>query len=402
MGSWPRGRLDSTRPESNSCSQSEGSRPPTPWLTYKCPQTPPVSFAESMTASHALGLDDRTCPMWSSTKVLPPRPAASPPSPQRAPSRAHTILQLMLGFEDRPLWSVWAINSTPGGREHRALEWLVLVKRPGCTLSPPPACTHRVHLPSGAGQDWGNCPKPGTRSVGQVGGPCLHLRGGRQMSQDHDHPIPGHGRVSAVRDPSSFTWAAPKALAEFLAPRDVTKGLNPVDPMNPDHFRKCLTALPCSLFSGPTSTTFSLLDAHRFSLLRNHPRRVAANWREEKRKEGELGVGGERGRGALKRPPRAQVMGSKVIPKPLGLVGVFGWLVLYCVFSGPRLRHMEIPRLEVELAPGLHHIHTCNLHHSSRQHWILNPLSEARDGNSILMDSSRVLNLPSHNRNSRA
>ena len=34
--------------------------------------------------------------------------------------------------------------------------------------------------------------------------------------------------------------------------------------------------------------------------------------------------------------------------------------------------------------------HVCNLHHTSRQHWILNPPSEARDGTHILMDTSRV------------
>ena len=42
----------------------------------------------------------------------------------------------------------------------------------------------------------------------------------------------------------------------------------------------------------------------------------------------------------------------------------------------------------------------CNLHHSSWQHWILNPLSEARNQALILMDTSWVLNLLSHNRNS--
>jgi len=30
-------------------------------------------------------------------------------------------------------------------------------------------------------------------------------------------------------------------------------------------------------------------------------------------------------------------------------------------------------------------------------HWILNPLNEARDGTRILMDTSRILNLLSHN-----
>ena len=33
---------------------------------------------------------------------------------------------------------------------------------------------------------------------------------------------------------------------------------------------------------------------------------------------------------------------------------------------------------------------TCDLHHSSGQHQILNPLSEAREGTCILMDPSRV------------
>ena len=32
----------------------------------------------------------------------------------------------------------------------------------------------------------------------------------------------------------------------------------------------------------------------------------------------------------------------------------------------------------------------CDLHHSSQQCWILNLLSEARDGICILMDTSRV------------
>ena len=52
-------------------------------------------------------------------------------------------------------------------------------------------------------------------------------------------------------------------------------------------------------------------------------------------------------------------------------------------------QHMKVPRLGVELAPQLPAYTTttatwdlnrvCDLHHSSRQCWILNPLSEARD-----------------------
>ena len=42
----------------------------------------------------------------------------------------------------------------------------------------------------------------------------------------------------------------------------------------------------------------------------------------------------------------------------------------------------------------------CDLHHSSRQCWILKPLSKARDQTCILMDASQVHNLLSHNGNS--
>ena len=61
---------------------------------------------------------------------------------------------------------------------------------------------------------------------------------------------------------------------------------------------------------------------------------------------------------------------------------------------------MEIPRLEVELELqllayttatatwGLSHI--CNLHLSSQQCHILNPLSKSRDQTCILMDASHI------------
>ena len=41
-----------------------------------------------------------------------------------------------------------------------------------------------------------------------------------------------------------------------------------------------------------------------------------------------------------------------------------------------------------------------DLHHSSWQHQILNPPSEAKDRTHILMDASWILNPLSHNRNS--
>jgi len=61
---------------------------------------------------------------------------------------------------------------------------------------------------------------------------------------------------------------------------------------------------------------------------------------------------------------------------------------------------MEVPRLEVELELQLPAYATatatgdpssiCNLHHSSQQHQIPDPLSEARDQNHLFMDTSQI------------
>ena len=61
---------------------------------------------------------------------------------------------------------------------------------------------------------------------------------------------------------------------------------------------------------------------------------------------------------------------------------------------------MEVPRLGVQLELHLLAYATatamqdlscvCDLHHSSQQHRILNPLSEARDQTCVLMDAHRV------------
>ena len=73
---------------------------------------------------------------------------------------------------------------------------------------------------------------------------------------------------------------------------------------------------------------------------------------------------------------------------------------------------MEVPRLKVKserqlpayttATATLDPRHMCDLSYSSRQRWILSPLSEARDRTCILMDTSQVLNPLSHNRNSLA
>jgi len=64
---------------------------------------------------------------------------------------------------------------------------------------------------------------------------------------------------------------------------------------------------------------------------------------------------------------------------------------------------MEVPRLGVESEPHLPAyptaIATPDPSCCSWQHWILNPLIEARDGTHILMDTSQVLNPLSHNGN---
>ena len=78
-------------------------------------------------------------------------------------------------------------------------------------------------------------------------------------------------------------------------------------------------------------------------------------------------------------------------------------------FFRATLRHEEVPGLGVELELQLTAYTTatemqdpsciCNLHHSSQQHQILNPLSEARDRTHIYVDTSGILNLPSHSGN---
>ena len=83
------------------------------------------------------------------------------------------------------------------------------------------------------------------------------------------------------------------------------------------------------------------------------------------------------------------------------IVGFFCLFVcLFLVFLGLHSRHMEVPRLGVqqELQQLAHAgaIATqgpsciCDLHHSSQQLQILNPLSESRDRTRVLMDASQI------------
>ena len=83
----------------------------------------------------------------------------------------------------------------------------------------------------------------------------------------------------------------------------------------------------------------------------------------------------------------------------LKLVGLFGgFFCLFFCFLGPHSQHVEAPRLGVKselqvpayttATPDPSHV--CDLHHSSQQHQILNPLSEAWDQTCNLMGPSRI------------
>ena len=79
---------------------------------------------------------------------------------------------------------------------------------------------------------------------------------------------------------------------------------------------------------------------------------------------------------------------------------IFIYLFSFFVFLEPRPWLMEVSRLGVKLklqllayttATATQDLsHTCDWHHSSWQHQILNPLSEARNWTCILIDTSEV------------
>ena len=81
---------------------------------------------------------------------------------------------------------------------------------------------------------------------------------------------------------------------------------------------------------------------------------------------------------------------------------LYSFLVCFCFwpFLGPPLQHMEVPSPEVQSELLLPAYATatampdtsciCNLHHSSWQHRILKPLSEAKGGTRILTVPSQI------------
>ena len=95
---------------------------------------------------------------------------------------------------------------------------------------------------------------------------------------------------------------------------------------------------------------------------------------------------------------RGQQRGGLLDPLPKQIS--FFFFFSFLPFLGLHPRHMEVPRLGVqwELQPPAYARATamqdlsrvCELHHSSRQRQILNPLSEARDRTCNLMVPSRI------------
>ena len=75
-------------------------------------------------------------------------------------------------------------------------------------------------------------------------------------------------------------------------------------------------------------------------------------------------------------------------------------IFFFFCFSGPHSEHMEVPRLGVQLELQLAAYATatatqdlscaCDLHHSSKQRQILNPLSKARDRTRNFMVPSQI------------
>ena len=73
---------------------------------------------------------------------------------------------------------------------------------------------------------------------------------------------------------------------------------------------------------------------------------------------------------------------------------------MHSFFLGPHPQHMKVPILGVKLDLQLlacaratatqDPSHICDLYHSSRQHQIPSPLSEARDKTHILMNTSQI------------
>ena len=83
--------------------------------------------------------------------------------------------------------------------------------------------------------------------------------------------------------------------------------------------------------------------------------------------------------------------------KPLGCCFSFSFLFFF--LRAARGRSQARGQIGTATATAMQDMSClCDLHHSSGQRHMLNPLNKATEGTSILTDTSRVLNALSHNR----
>ena len=97
--------------------------------------------------------------------------------------------------------------------------------------------------------------------------------------------------------------------------------------------------------------------------------------------------------------PKGEISGPVLFELTEYQEGISHSFLFFC-FLGPHLWHVGVPRLGAEselplpayttatATPDLSHV--CDLQHSSQQHWIPNPLSEAKDLTHILIDTSHT------------
>ena len=104
----------------------------------------------------------------------------------------------------------------------------------------------------------------------------------------------------------------------------------------------------------------------------------------------------------LQKEPHCQLVHTVFLLRVHRKPSLFNWNLIYSppafsfffTFLRPLPGHTEVPRLGVELelqllacttaAATQYLSHICNLHHSSWQRWILNPLSKGRDQARVL------------------
>ena len=97
--------------------------------------------------------------------------------------------------------------------------------------------------------------------------------------------------------------------------------------------------------------------------------------------------------------PKKLQLSSEMIPITTDFPYFLFFFFFFFIFLGPHPWHMEVPRLGVDSELQLPACATatatldlsrvCDLHHSSRQQWIPNPLSKARGQTHVLMDTSQ-------------